>query len=231
MISNSGSENREKSSLCPALNSDRASTESALQPTTVVWRAVNFFIASRNSDASLVQPGVLAFGKKYRRRFCSRKSASDTVRPSSVAARKAGALAPVLSAVVVSTRRNQGAGGQDTLEDFVDKLWIGLAARFAHDLSNKVLEDALVPCAILGCVVGTACHHCLGDSFNRASVVDLRHSLGRDDIRRTLACFEHRREHPLSARSSDLAPLDPSEKFGERSRSHRAIGDIFPGII
>src|ERR1700680_453706 len=177
MISNSGSENREKTRLCPALNLDRASTESALQPTTVVWRAVNFFIASRNSDASLVQPGVLAFGKKYRRRFCLRKSASDTVRPSSVVARKSGAMSPLLSTVVLSTRRNQGAGGQDTLQDFVDKLWIGLAARFAHHLPHKELEDALVPRAILGCVVGTLRHHCLGDSFNRTGVGDLRHSL------------------------------------------------------
>lgn len=64
MTWNSVSASKEKFSLCLALNFAWASTESPLQPTIAALSFSNLAMASRNSDASLVQPGVLAFGKK-----------------------------------------------------------------------------------------------------------------------------------------------------------------------
>lgn len=42
----------------------------------------NFLCASRNSDASMFQPGVFALGKKYSTRVFPAKSANDLVWPS-----------------------------------------------------------------------------------------------------------------------------------------------------
>jgi hypothetical protein len=61
---NSGSDNSGKFSLCRSLNFACVATLSALHPITTASSASNFFFASRNSVASLVQPGVSAFGKK-----------------------------------------------------------------------------------------------------------------------------------------------------------------------
>jgi hypothetical protein len=51
-----------KVSLCFTLNFFCASTESPLQPTMALFSSANCVRASRNSDASLIQPGVFAFG-------------------------------------------------------------------------------------------------------------------------------------------------------------------------
>jgi hypothetical protein len=51
-----------KVSLCFPLNFFWDCTESPLQPTMAVFSSSNCFSASRNSDASLIQPGVFAFG-------------------------------------------------------------------------------------------------------------------------------------------------------------------------
>jgi hypothetical protein len=51
-----------KVSLCFSLNFFCDSTESPLQPTMAVFSLSNCLRASRNSDASLIQPGVFAFG-------------------------------------------------------------------------------------------------------------------------------------------------------------------------
>src|SRR5258707_4591200 len=57
----------------------------------------NCFFASRNSDASVVQPEVLAFGKKNSSTRLPRKSVSDTSFPSSAFTLKSGALSPAFS--------------------------------------------------------------------------------------------------------------------------------------
>ena len=62
ITSNSVSASSGKVSLCFTLNFFCDSTESPLQPTMAVFSSANCFRASRNSDASLIQPGVFAFG-------------------------------------------------------------------------------------------------------------------------------------------------------------------------
>ncbi len=62
ITSNSVSASSGKVSLCFTLNFFCESTESPLQPTIEVFSSSNFLRASRNSDASLIQPGVFAFG-------------------------------------------------------------------------------------------------------------------------------------------------------------------------
>ena len=55
------------------------------------------FFASRNSDASTVQPDVFALGKKNKITRLPRKSDSETSLPSSLLNLKSGALSPALS--------------------------------------------------------------------------------------------------------------------------------------
>jgi hypothetical protein len=62
ITSNSVSASSGNVSLCFRLNFFCDSAESPLQPTMAVLSASNFLRASRNSDASLIQPGVFAFG-------------------------------------------------------------------------------------------------------------------------------------------------------------------------
>jgi hypothetical protein len=62
---------------------------------TLSWS--NFFFASRNSDASTVQPGVFAFGKKKSSTRRPLKSLSESCLPPSEARVNSGALSPILS--------------------------------------------------------------------------------------------------------------------------------------
>ncbi|HVH60238.1 MAG TPA: hypothetical protein VM709_07885, partial [Candidatus Sulfotelmatobacter sp.] len=80
-----------------ALNKACALTESALMPKMATLSLSNFLFASRNSDASTVQPEVLALGKKNSTTRFPRKSLSETVLFSSDGRRNAGALSPGLS--------------------------------------------------------------------------------------------------------------------------------------
>src|SRR3989475_7505272 len=66
MAWNPGSLRREKFSFSLALNFAWASTVSPLQPRITVPALSNPALASRNSDASLIHPGVCALGKKYK---------------------------------------------------------------------------------------------------------------------------------------------------------------------
>ncbi|HEY5161554.1 MAG TPA: hypothetical protein VII81_00960, partial [Terriglobales bacterium] len=61
-------------------------------PTITAPLFSNFLCASRNSDASMFQPGVLALGKKYRTRVLPRKSFNDLGFPSWSGKLKSGAL-------------------------------------------------------------------------------------------------------------------------------------------
>src|SRR5215469_12447937 len=72
-------------------------TESALAARMATLSLSNFFFASRNSDASTIQPEVLALGKKKSRTRLPLKSLSATVLSSSDWRRNAGALSPGLS--------------------------------------------------------------------------------------------------------------------------------------
>src|SRR5258707_834466 len=98
-----GSLSKGKLSLCFSLNETRALTGSALMPRMATPRWSNCFFASRNSDASMVQPGVLALGNKKRRTRWPAKSFSAISRPSSESRRKAGALAPIFSIWLASS--------------------------------------------------------------------------------------------------------------------------------
>jgi hypothetical protein len=80
--------------LCFARNFAIVSGGSALHPRMVVPSFSNFVFASRNSDASVVQPGVSALTKKYSRMFFPRKSESETIFPSSLGSENAGATSP-----------------------------------------------------------------------------------------------------------------------------------------
>src|SRR5438034_2634968 len=62
-----GSLSKGKLNLYLALNKACALTESALMPRTATLSFSNFFFASRNSDASMIRPEVLALGKKKSR--------------------------------------------------------------------------------------------------------------------------------------------------------------------
>lgn len=62
MVLRLGSLKRSKFSFCLALNLACAATESPLAPRMTVLILSKCFFASRNSDASVVQPGVLALG-------------------------------------------------------------------------------------------------------------------------------------------------------------------------
>ncbi len=64
MALKSGSLSSGKLTFCLALNFACASTLSALQPRIAAPALSNFAFASRNSDASVIQPGVFALGKK-----------------------------------------------------------------------------------------------------------------------------------------------------------------------
>jgi len=92
-----GSLSKGKLNLYLALNKACALTESALMPRTATLSFSNFFFASRNSDASMIQPEVLALGKKKSRTRFRLKSLSETVLFSSDCRRNAGALSPGLS--------------------------------------------------------------------------------------------------------------------------------------
>src|SRR5438477_5771911 len=61
-------------------------------PRTTAPAFCNFLYASRNPDASIVQPGVSALGKKNRTTVLPRKLFSETFRPSSSGKVKSGAL-------------------------------------------------------------------------------------------------------------------------------------------
>src|SRR5215470_18434213 len=97
MVLWSGLLSRGKLNLYLALKMAWALTESALRPRMATLSLSNFFFASRNSDASTIQPGVLALGKKKRRTRLPLKSLRATVLSSSDWRRNAGALEPGLS--------------------------------------------------------------------------------------------------------------------------------------
>src|ERR1700676_4456295 len=92
-----GSLSSGKFSFCLALKLAKAVSLSALAPRMATPAFSNFDFASRNSDASMVQPGVLAFGKKKRKTRLPWKSSSAMSLPSSDFRWKAGALAPGFS--------------------------------------------------------------------------------------------------------------------------------------
>src|SRR5215467_12483070 len=97
MVLWSGSLSSGKLNLYLALNRAWALTESALAPRMATLSLSNFFFASRNSDASMIQPEVLALGKKKRRTRLPLKSLRATGLSSSEWRRNAGALSPGLS--------------------------------------------------------------------------------------------------------------------------------------
>src|SRR5437016_4775541 len=105
-----GSLSKGKLRFCFALNEARALTGSALMPRMATPRLSNSFFASRNSDASIVQPGVLALGKKNRRTRSPEKSLSASSLPSSDLRRKAGTLEPTLSIPFPLSKTRHPAG-------------------------------------------------------------------------------------------------------------------------
>src|SRR5260370_26954455 len=100
MVLGVGELSRGKLSLCFCLNPASALMGSALMPRMATPSLSNCLFASRNSDASMVPPGVLAWGKKERRTRWAAKSLSLISLPSSDSRRKAGALGATLSVQV-----------------------------------------------------------------------------------------------------------------------------------
>src|SRR5229473_6655632 len=97
MVLWSGSLSRGKLRFWFSLKEAWAFTESALIPRMATPSLSKSSFASRNSDASIVQPEVLALGKRKRRTRWPAKSLSAISLPSSDGRRKAGALAPIFS--------------------------------------------------------------------------------------------------------------------------------------
>src|SRR5258708_8082037 len=93
----SGSLSRGKFRFSLALKEAWASTESALSPRMATPSLSKSFFASRNSDASIVQPEVLALGKRKSKTRWAWKSFKESSLPWSVLRRKSGALAPGFS--------------------------------------------------------------------------------------------------------------------------------------
>jgi len=98
-----GSLNSGKFSFFLALKPASAFSESALAPRITTPSSSKCFFASRNSDASIVQPEVLAFGKKKRSTRLPRKSESETSLPSSAFRVNSGALSPSFSIWIISS--------------------------------------------------------------------------------------------------------------------------------
>jgi hypothetical protein len=92
-----GSPSSEKFSFCFCLKLASAFSASALAPRIATFCLSKCFFASRNSDASVVQPGVLALGKKNNTTRFPLKSPSDTSAPVSLLSVKSGAWFPIFS--------------------------------------------------------------------------------------------------------------------------------------
>src|SRR6267378_737479 len=116
------------------------------------------FFASRNSDASTVQPEVLAFGKKNRITRFPRKSDRDTSLPSSPLSLKSGALSPVFSIQHLvrfasydrplkrrQDRRTPRVLRKQAAQNIIHRLGIRLSSRSFHYLADKKLEYPFVP--------------------------------------------------------------------------------------
>src|SRR5258708_15893053 len=129
----------------------------------------NFVFAYRNSDASKVQAGVFAVGKKKSRTRGTLKFFREgCVRPSEARV-NSGALSPILSMDSFSWDSDRPTGGHEApptrsgplqmlreqaADDVVDRLRIGLAFGGLHYLADKKFEDAFVTGFEFGYVVG-----------------------------------------------------------------------------
>ena len=72
--------------------------------------------------------------------------------------------------------------GQELAEDVVDGLRIGLAAGGLHDLADEMLEYTFVPGFEFGDVRRVFGDNFPGGPFDSGIVIDLRETLGSDDV-------------------------------------------------
>ena len=132
-----GSPSSGKLSFCFFLKFARAFSGSALTPRIATFSLSKLFFASRNSDASVVQPGVLAFGKKKSTTLFPRKSLRETRSPVSLFNVKSGALSAIFSIFCALNR-------PAAFLVFHSLLRVRLASRGLDDLPDKKFEDAFV---------------------------------------------------------------------------------------
>jgi hypothetical protein len=70
---------------------------SAEQPIICILFSSNFWNSSRNPWPSIIQPGVLAFGKNHKTTFLPLKSVKDTELPFAFGIVKLGAISPIFN--------------------------------------------------------------------------------------------------------------------------------------
>src|SRR5712664_255611 len=245
-MSKSGSLSSGKLSFCFSLKPAWAFTESPLAPRTTTLSLSNCFFASRNSDASMVQPVVLALGKKKSRTRLPRKSERETSLPSSAFTLKSGALSPGFSICIFpsfDTPSLLSPSGyrsialrsfrfvQQLLQDLVYGLGIGLAASGAHDLADEEFEDAFVAGFVFGDIVGIFGDDFAGGLLDRGSIADLRQAFGGDDFGGAAAGFKHGGEDFFADGAGDLPGFDELQQLGERGGRNRAGADFLAGIV
>src|SRR5713226_5433781 len=172
MAWNPGSLRREKFSFSLALNFAWASTVSPLQPRITLPALSYPALASRNSDASLIHPGVCALGKKYKTTGLPRRSASAISRPSSAGKQNSGALSPCFSMIPPAR-----ALGKQPLQRVVNELRIRLPSRGFHHLPDKKLEHPFVPRLILRDIFGILRDYFAASLLDGGHVADLRQTL------------------------------------------------------
>ena len=97
-----GSPSRGKLSFCFSRKLASAFSGSALTPRMATFSLSKRLFASRNSDASVVQPGVFALGKKNITTRLPLKSFSDSSFPVSLFSVNSGALSPIFNMPILS---------------------------------------------------------------------------------------------------------------------------------
>src|SRR5579883_2158761 len=222
----SGSLRRGKFSFCFSRKLASAFSLSALAPRIATPRLSSSCFASRNSDASVVQPGVFALGKKKRITRLPLKSFSAISSPLSDRRRKSGAFSPAFSIntsmqsvaftidfkgpeTIVAGGRFPRAGaqtsGQQLAKNIVDGLRVGLAACCFHDLPHEKLENTFVARLELRHVVRIVRNYRARRYFN-CRIADLRPQAFRsDNLARAASGFEHGGEYLFAHRGGDLA--------------------------
>src|SRR5260370_9378912 len=122
-----------------------------------------------------------------------------------------------------ASRRTPKVLRQQTLQNIVHRLRVGLAARGAHDLANEELEDALVAGFIFRDIVGILGNHLARRSLDRRGVANLRQPFSGNDFRGSAPGLKHGGKHFFPDRAGNLAGFDQLEQLCKRSRFNAAI--------
>src|SRR5579885_1511240 len=248
----SGSLRRGKFSFCFSRKLASAFSLSALAPRIATPRWSNSCFASRNSDASVVQPGVFALGKKKRITRLPLKSFSAISSPLSDRRRKLGAFSPALSintsmqsvASMIDFKRPETivaggpfpraaaqSSGQQLAKNIVDGLRVGLPPRRFHDLPYEKLENTLVARLELRDVVRIVRNHRARRHFNVRIADPRSQSFRGDNLAGAASGIEHAREYSFAHGRGDLAGFHERNQLGQPRRRDRTGSDFLARVV